>query len=268
MHRDKSAFLAWKTSLFDLPLLGLPGIVNFIDVRTQWFDAAVKGAIRDGITQVVIIAAGYDTRAYRLASEGVRFYEIDLPHASKKKQELVAEHMPKGKYSWPEFVAADLSQVSLMEALSGTSWNKTKRTVFIIEGLVYYLPASAVKQQLTAITETAVVGSRLFFDFIHLDAMSAESYNPGFETLWLSVWNKGETMYSGIDKNPEKIKALLKKFGFRLYEVLDGKQISARFHPHVTKWNHMSPHVSPYFGYIAAEKVYAPFKRSETIRQD
>jgi hypothetical protein len=40
------------------------------------------------------------------------------------------------QYSWPEFVAADLSQVSLMEALSGTSWNKTKRTVFIIEGLV------------------------------------------------------------------------------------------------------------------------------------
>lgn len=52
MHRDKSAFLKWKTSLFDLPLVGLPGIVNFIDVRTQWFDAAVKGAIRDGITQV------------------------------------------------------------------------------------------------------------------------------------------------------------------------------------------------------------------------
>jgi O-methyltransferase involved in polyketide biosynthesis len=52
MHRNKSAFLKWKTSLFDLPLVGLPGIVNFIDVRTQWFDAAVKGAIRDGITQV------------------------------------------------------------------------------------------------------------------------------------------------------------------------------------------------------------------------
>lgn len=30
-----------------------------------------------------------------------------------------------------------------------------------------------------------MVGSRLFFDFIHLDAMSAESYQPGFETLWL-----------------------------------------------------------------------------------
>jgi hypothetical protein len=197
MHREKSAFLKWKTSLFDLPLVGLPGIVNFIDCRTQWFDAAVKSAIRAGITQVggavcctrvlrvlrvsqalaqdgcgarlghhttrrqsapaqpcqqqgladiwhlvhscscnalqrlhrpftckqrhaqalvmtavgmtapclhllpllqvVIIAAGYDTRAYRLASPGVRFYEVDLPHASQKKQELVAEHMPRDK---------------------------------------------------------------------------------------------------------------------------------------------------------------------------
>lgn len=52
MHREKSPFLKFKTSLFDLPVVGLPGIVNFIDVRTQWFDAAVKGAIRDGITQV------------------------------------------------------------------------------------------------------------------------------------------------------------------------------------------------------------------------
>lgn len=50
---------------------------------------------------------------------------------------------------------------------------------------VYYLPASAFKQQLTAITETAVVGSRLFFDYISLEAMSAQTYMPGFETLWL-----------------------------------------------------------------------------------
>jgi hypothetical protein len=82
-----------------------------------------------------------------------------------------------------------------------------------------------------------------------------------------SVWNKGETMYCGIDPNPDAIRALLKKFGFRLYEVIGGKEITARFHPHVTKWNPMSPHVPPYFGYIAAEKVYAPFKRMDTLKK-
>lgn len=42
------------------------------------------------------------------------------------------------QYTWPEFVAADLSQTTLKEALSGTSWDKSKRTMFIIEGLVSY----------------------------------------------------------------------------------------------------------------------------------
>lgn len=41
--------------------------------------------------QVVIIAAGYDTRAYRLHRPDIRFYEIDLPHASQKKQDLVRD---------------------------------------------------------------------------------------------------------------------------------------------------------------------------------
>lgn len=40
------------------------------------------------------------------------------------------------QFSWPEFVAADLSKVTLKEALSSTSWDRTKRTMFIIEGLV------------------------------------------------------------------------------------------------------------------------------------
>jgi O-methyltransferase involved in polyketide biosynthesis len=47
--------------------------------------------------QIVIVAAGYDTRAYRLARPGVKFYEIDLPHASRNKQELVRELLPADK---------------------------------------------------------------------------------------------------------------------------------------------------------------------------
>jgi O-methyltransferase involved in polyketide biosynthesis len=47
--------------------------------------------------QIVVIAAGYDTRAYRLARPGVKFYEIDLPHASRNKQELVRELLPADK---------------------------------------------------------------------------------------------------------------------------------------------------------------------------
>eukprot|EP00879_Flechtneria_rotunda_P000635 GHRR01000748.1.p1 GENE.GHRR01000748.1~~GHRR01000748.1.p1 ORF type:complete len:385 (+),score=106.17 GHRR01000748.1:472-1626(+) len=183
LHRDKSWVLKFKTGLLNTPYLGIPGIVNFIDVRTQWFDAAVKRAIADGIKQIVIIAAGYDTRAYRLGQPGVKFYEIDLPNDSEKKKELVKQHMPADKYTWPEFVGADLSKVSLIEALSNTSFDTTKRTLFTMEGLIYYLPPAAVKQQLTSISETAVAGSRLFFDYLHLQTVAGDVFNPGFETM-------------------------------------------------------------------------------------
>jgi hypothetical protein len=97
LHRERSPKLLKRTNLFQMPYLGIPGIVNFVDVRTQWFDGAVKRAIADGFKQVVILAAGYDTRAYRLAAKGVRFYEVDLPHASETKQRLVVELLPRSK---------------------------------------------------------------------------------------------------------------------------------------------------------------------------
>lgn len=71
--------------------------MRFIDVRTQWFDYSVAAAQRDGIKQVVIIAAGYDTRAYRLSKPGVRYYEVDMPEASRRKQELVRKLLPADK---------------------------------------------------------------------------------------------------------------------------------------------------------------------------
>lgn len=97
LHRQRATQLLVRAWLLQFPCLGIPGIINFVDVRTQWFDGAVKRAIADGFKQVVILAAGYDTRAYRLAAEGVHFYEVDLPHASETKQRLVEQLLPRSK---------------------------------------------------------------------------------------------------------------------------------------------------------------------------
>lgn len=55
--------------------------------------------------------------------------------------------------------------------------------MYMIEGLTYYLPPDAFKQQLQCISDCAVVGSRLYFDFLHLSTLSGEKWHPGFETL-------------------------------------------------------------------------------------
>ncbi len=56
------------------PKHGSPGTANYIDARTTWFDQAVEGATKLGLTQVVVIAAGFDSRAYRLHAPGMQVY--------------------------------------------------------------------------------------------------------------------------------------------------------------------------------------------------
>jgi hypothetical protein len=80
--------------------------------------------------------AGFDTRAQRFARPGVKFIEIDLPHASAAKRALVARALPDAAaFPRPAYVAADLAAVSLEDALAGTGFDRTARTVFLAEGV-------------------------------------------------------------------------------------------------------------------------------------
>lgn len=90
-------------------------------------------------------------------------------------------------------------------------------------------------------------------DFLHLSALRGDVWNPGFETLMLSVYNKGETMYSGLDERPECIEKLLQLFGFHTQEVLTARNMVKKYMPH-TQYRANPPTVSPYFGYLAAVK--------------
>ena len=62
------------------PKHGSPGTANYIDARTKWFDQAVLSARQQGILQVVIIAAGFDSRAYRLNMPGLQVSSV-IMHA-------------------------------------------------------------------------------------------------------------------------------------------------------------------------------------------
>ena len=68
-------------------------MINYQAVRTHFFDAYFADAAPAGIRQVVILAAGLDSRAYRLAwPDGTVVYEIDLPKVLEYKAETLAGH--------------------------------------------------------------------------------------------------------------------------------------------------------------------------------
>lgn len=120
---------------------------------------------------------------------------------------------------------------------------------------MYYLPAGAVHQLLSCIENISVPKSRITMDFLHLSSLSGSVWHPGFETLWLAVFNKGERMLSGIDERPAAVEALMRKFGFHTHIVLTGRNLVKHYMPHVQYKATPGPTVSPYFGYLSAEKL-------------
>eukprot|EP01025_Chloroclados_australasicus_P023684 TRINITY_DN2396_c0_g1_i4.p1 TRINITY_DN2396_c0_g1~~TRINITY_DN2396_c0_g1_i4.p1 ORF type:complete len:400 (-),score=58.39 TRINITY_DN2396_c0_g1_i4:3780-4979(-) len=241
--------------LIEHPKKGTPGVVNFVDVRTQWFDSHVQQAATDGITQVVILAAGFDTRAYRFGNrKGITFYEIDLPHASKKKQAMVNKLLSADRFPRPEYVAADLSKASLEDALESTSFDPTQRTLFTIEGLIYYLPEEAVKNLFLGLEAVAAPGSRIFFDFLHKGCLEGTINPPGWMTTALSVANKGEPFLSGFRPNFLWLRKYFKPLGFRLFEQKNPKEMMQIFKPHI-RWNDELPPMLSFYSFAGIQKV-------------
>jgi methyltransferase (TIGR00027 family) len=141
------------------------GLSNTMLVRTRYIDEHLQGAVRDGAAQVVILGAGFDTRAYRFADllRDTKVFEVDR-HAT---QELKKRRLTEVLGTIPSnvtFVETDFKRDALRDALRRAGYQPAVRTCFVWEGVVMYLPEEAVRATLRTIAESAP-GSSLVLDY-------------------------------------------------------------------------------------------------------
>jgi methyltransferase (TIGR00027 family) len=130
-----------------------------IAARTRFFDDETLRAIADGVTQVVIVGAGYDGRALRFRSPGVRFFELDHPATQADKQQRV--HGLGLAADDVVYVPLDLTQDQVDTVLAAAGHNRNDATLFICEGLLLYLPKVTVADLFGRLRSCARSGSRL-----------------------------------------------------------------------------------------------------------
>ena len=129
-------------------------------VRTHFFDAHFTRAAAASIRQVVILASGLDSRAYRLDwPAGTTLYEIDQPKVLDYKSSTLASHGATPSADRRE-VPIDLRQ-DWPAALIAAGFDPKAPTAWLAEGLLMYLPADAQDRLFTQITELSAPGSRI-----------------------------------------------------------------------------------------------------------
>ena len=190
-------------------------------VRTAFFDRETLDAVRGGVQQVVIVGAGYDGRALRFASPDVRWFEIDHPATQEdKRARLTAIGAPSGQTA---FVAVDLVDDDLVAALRAAGHDPARPSLFVVEGLLGYLPRPVTSALLASLHELAGHGSRLAVAF----PTALPEAAPARERLrrrlrGLLVAALGEPWLTRF--NPDEPEQLLTRAGWAV-AVNDGKAV-------------------------------------------
>lgn len=134
--------------------------VSFQGARTSYFDSYFEAAAAAGIRQIVLLAAGLDSRAYRLDwQSGTTVFELDQPQVLEFKREVLTEYGAAPRAERRE-IAVDLRD-DWVSALRDNGFDADEPSAWIAEGLLIYLPATAQEQLFTGIDSLAASGSRV-----------------------------------------------------------------------------------------------------------
>ena len=159
----------------ELPLQ-MQSMVSYMACRTAFFDQFFLDATRGGIRQVVILAAGLDSRSWRLPwPDGTTVYELDQPRVLEFKLSTLAEHGAEPACNRVA-VAVDLRQ-DWPAALRQAGFDPSVPSAWSAEGLMPYLPAAAQDLLFERVQGLTAAGSR-----VAVEALGPKFIDPEFRT--------------------------------------------------------------------------------------
>lgn len=203
-----------------------PGARSSAIARTRFIDDVVRGCAVGGVRQLVLLGAGFDCRAHRLAElAGADVYEVDRPDTQAVKLSRLGSTRAGAAV---RYVPVDFQHDDVAAALAGAGWDASKRSIFVWEGVTNYLSEEAVAAVLGWIGGAAA-GSTLVFSYVHAGLLDGSVRFEGGDRILEKVRSLAEPWTFGID--PGELRAHLDRFGLTLREDLGADDYRRRYLP-------------------------------------
>jgi methyltransferase (TIGR00027 family) len=230
----RAALVAAETAgpLAELPARFLPGVAAFVLARHRFIDDALAAALaKEGderFAQLLILGAGYDTRAYRFAEAlaGRPVFEVDFPSTGRRKEELVRKHARDLPGSVVRHVEVDFLRETFEAPLVRAGFQRGARTFVVWEGVSMYLTRDAVKQTFSLLRSLCAPGSEVCADFwFLLDRPDLRAAAHRLSASFLSLL--GEPVLFGI--HPEDAASFLGSVGFDVDDLGVPSELARRY---------------------------------------
>jgi methyltransferase (TIGR00027 family) len=154
-------------------------LYGYFIARTAFLDSIFEKACLENIPQIVMLGAGYDTRPYRFFDKirDSRVFEVDFFATQQRKREILEKSDVRipGTLS---FVPIRLRNEKIHAVLSEAGFDQEKKTLFIWEGVTYYLPGEDVRKTLAFFSRCSPEGSTVCFDYMTKKLESVNSSEP------------------------------------------------------------------------------------------
>jgi methyltransferase (TIGR00027 family) len=190
-----------------------PGLWANLACRKHYIDDNLEQALGD-VDAVVILGAGFDTRAYRLAQRSeLPVFEVDQPLNVDRKKKVVARALGTPPAS-VRLVPVDFERDGLMAALASHGYRAEYRTFFVWEGVTQYLTESAVRATFAQLAHAAP-GSRLDFTYVRRDFIDGDELYDS-PALYQRMRARRQVWKFGL--LPEAVADFIAPYGWRLIE--------------------------------------------------
>jgi methyltransferase (TIGR00027 family) len=166
-------------------------------LRTRFFDDFLQRVTKeDKIRQVILLAAGLDTRAFRLVwPAGTNVFELDQPAVLREKERVLHSSGARPNCE-RQTLEVDLTgpwEISLSEA----GFKPKEPAVWLLEGFLFYIPSEGISRLLDEVNGLSSSGSWLGFDIIN-SATLTSSYTHS----WIEMQAKSGAPWIGTMDDP------------------------------------------------------------------
>ena len=205
--------------IYRYPYEGEPTMNHQPAARTTFYDAALERHML-GIDQLVVLGAGFDTRAYRLPEENrVRCFEVDSPGTQAFKTRMLRK--AGVDTTRVTYVPADFLKQDWLRKLVDAGFEPDRPSFFLWESVTMYLDRESVERTLRQIAGTAA-GTVVAFDYLSTEVIQSRSLFMRYARAVINA--TGEPWRFGIDNTPpirDRVAAFVESCGLTLEEQRD-----------------------------------------------
>ncbi len=217
-----------------------PGVEGYLVARTRCIDDYLQACLDNGIEQLVILGAGFDSRAYRFSSlvGRVKVFEVDHPATQRAKLarlEKIFGSIP----SHVVYVPIDFERAALDQRLRECGYDERLKTLFVWEGVTMYLTPEAVDSTLEFVAHHSGAGSSIIFDYVYAGVIRGTVKRGEMASMQRNARWTGEAMKFGVEEGT--IVEFLTKRGFSRVENADHAALQQRYFTGVNAKRKVAP---------------------------